>query len=332
MKAIIPVAGIGSRLRPHTHTQPKSLIPVAGKPILAHIIDHLVEWGIEEFIFIIGYMGDKIVEYINEEYQNIKVDFVVQGDGKGTAHAIWLARDLLVDDSPILIVFGDTIFKANKSKFMDSAYSCVGVKKVDDPSKFGVAELNEDGSISRVVEKPRIPKSNLALIGVYKISNSTKLKAALDSVISENSSKQEEFHLTDALMHMIDEGERIETCDVDSWFDCGRKDILLETNAILLKIGDYAKPAAEQLVNSIINEPVYLGKGVKISNSIIGPNVSIGNNTIIDSSIIKNTIIGSDSLLHSANLSHSVIGNDASLSGSTLSLNLGDSTEIKMGN
>ncbi len=331
MKAIIPVAGIGSRLRPHTHTQPKSLIPVAGKPILAHIIDNLVDWGINDFVFVIGYMGEKIEEYVSSNYPQIKADFVVQGVGKGTAHAIWLSRDLFGENVPLLIVFGDTIFKANRTQFIDSAYSCVGVKKVDDPSTFGVAELNEDGSVSKVVEKPRIPKSNLALIGVYKIADSSRLVSALDAVLS-GPEEQEEYHLTDALMYMINEGERIETCDVDSWFDCGRKDILLETNAILLKIGDYRKPHADQLDSSILIEPVYLGEGVHITNSIVGPNVSIGNNTSVDSSILKNLIIGSDSRLHSANLGNSVIGNDASLSGSTLSLNLGDSTEIKMGN
>jgi glucose-1-phosphate thymidylyltransferase len=331
MKAIIPVAGIGSRLRPHTHTQPKSLIPVAGKPILAHIVDQLVEWGIEEFVFVIGYLGDKIEHYITQQYPEIKCYFVVQGEGKGTAHALWLSRDLFDDDKPLLIVFGDTIFKADKTRFIDNPYSCVGVKKVDDPSTFGVAELNEDKTVSRVVEKPRIPKSNLALVGVYKIANVSLLKQALDHVLNHEAHPSGEFHLTDALMYMIDHGERIETCEVERWFDCGRKDILLETNAILLKLGQYRRHSSDQLENSIIIPPVYLGEGVELIDSIVGPNVSIGDFTVVESSIVRNTIIGSHSRLHAASLNQSVVGNDSSLTGARLSLNLGDSTEINMG-
>lgn len=331
MLAIIPVAGIGSRLRPHTHTQPKSLIPVAGKPILAHIIDHLIQWGVKDFVFVIGYLGDKIRDYIHEDYPSISSHFVVQHHGRGTAHAIWLAKEYFVPNNPLLIVFGDTIFKADKDKLLGNANTCVAVKKVDDPSKFGVAELAEDGSVDRVIEKPKIPKSNLALIGVYKIANSSTLLKALNEVVGSEDELKEECHLTDALMYMIDQGERIETCPVESWFDCGRKDILLETNAILLKRKDYPQPVAEQLHNSILIPPVFLGKDVKVVNSIIGPNVSIGQSSLIESSIVRNSIIGSDSHLQAANLESSVIGNDAFLSGSILSLNLGDSTEIKMG-
>jgi len=331
MKAIIPVAGIGSRLRPHTHTQPKSLIPVAGKPILAHIIDHLLGWGIDEFVFIIGYMGDKIENYIDNHYPKIKAHYVVQSDGRGTAHAIWLAKDLIDESEPLLIVLGDTIFKANKEEFLNSETTCLGVKKVDDPSTFGVAELNQDGSVFRLVEKPVIPKSNLALIGVYKILNTTLLKEGLDHVVQGEENLNGEVHLTDVLMHMVDEGERIVTCNVETWFDCGRKDILLDTNAILLKKGEYPEPAKDQLVNSILVPPVFLGEGAVVENSIIGPNVSIGDNTRIQSSILRNTIIGADSDLRHASLKDSIIGNHASLEGSTLSLNLGDSTEIKMG-
>lgn len=331
MLAIIPVAGIGSRLRPHTHTQPKSLIPVAGKPILAHIIDNLMQWGVLDFVFVIGYLGEKIRDYIKEDYPSIRAHFVVQHHGRGTAHAIWLAREYFPSAQPLLIVFGDTIFKADREKLMGNPNTCVAVKKVDDPSKFGVAELAEDGSVIRMIEKPKIPKSNLALIGVYKIANSDLLLEALNEVVVNEGAQSGECHLTDALMYMIDEGERIETCPVESWFDCGRKDILLETNAILLRKKEYPEPRPEQLQNSILIPPVFLGKDVRVVNSIIGPNVSIGQSSLIESSIIRNSIIGSDSHLQAANLESSVIGNDAFLSGSILSLNLGDSTEIKMG-
>lgn len=331
MKAIIPVAGIGSRLRPHTHTQPKSLIPVAGKPILAHIVDELIQQGITELVFIIGYMGDKIEKYVSSRYPDIKSSFVIQTSGKGTAHAIWLAKDIVSPDEDILIVFGDTIFKADLKEVIASPITTLGVKKVEDPRDFGVAELDDDGNIKRLVEKPRIPKSNLALVGVYKIVHAGKLFNSIQHILDNDIKTLDEFNLTDVLMHMIQSGEKMRTFKVENWFDCGKKDILLETNAILLKEGGFKKPDVKHYVNTIIIPPVFIGKGSMISNSIIGPFVSIGEKAIIDYAIIKNSIIGPHSQLEYANLQHSIIGNDASLKGSPLSLNLGDSTEINLG-
>lgn len=330
MKAIIPVAGLGSRLRPHTHTQPKSLIPVAGKPILAHIVDDLIEQGFNEFIFIIGYLGDKIEKYIHKHYPEIKPYFVVQTKGKGTAHAIWLARELINEDDLIFIVFGDTIFKADLGPILKSEHTSLGVKKVEDPRQFGVAELDDDGYVVKLVEKPAIPKSNLALIGVYKIGNTALFKNSLNYVIDNDIKSHGEYHLTDVLMEMFKSGEQITPFNVESWFDCGKKDILLETNAILLKMGEYKPAKSENYDNTIIVDPVFIGENVKVSNSIIGPNVSIGDNTTVEYSIIKNSIIGSYTHLDTANLDKSVVGNDSMLKGTSLSLNLGDNTEIKI--
>ncbi len=331
MKAIIPVAGIGSRLRPHTHTQPKSLIPVAGKPILAHIVDSLIEVGINEYVFIIGYLGDKIEQYISTTYPDIRSFFVVQTDGKGTGHAIWLAQDLLKDNEPVFIVFGDTIIQADLKQIATSTKSLLGVKKVNDPREFGVAEIDDSGLIQRLVEKPNIPKSNQALVGIYKICETKQLKQALNYNIENSILTRGEYQLTDALMHMIKTGIKMYAYDVDGWFDCGKKDILLETNAILLKGKEYVRAVSSDYESTIIVDPVYIGKHSKISNSIIGPNVSIGDNVIVDYSIIRNSIIGPHSHLDNANLVNSVIGNDASLHGISLSLNLGDNTEINFG-
>ena len=171
MKAVIPVAGIGSRLKPHTQTQPKSLIPVAGKPILGHIMDKLVDAGVTEFVFIIGYLGDKIEQFLTEHYGKYELNFVIQTVGKGIGHAIWLAKDEIKDGEDILIVLGDTIFEADLKSVFASEYSQLGVKKVEDPRQFGVAELEGDGSIKKLVEKPSIPHSNLALVGLYYIKN-----------------------------------------------------------------------------------------------------------------------------------------------------------------
>ncbi|MBC7425956.1 MAG: NTP transferase domain-containing protein [Bacteroidia bacterium] len=328
MKAIIPVAGIGTRLRPHTHTQPKSLIPVAGKPILAHIVDQLVSEGFTDFVFIIGYLGDKIEDYIVSNYPGINATFVIQTVGKGTGHAIWLAKDAIGKDEEIFIVLGDTICEINLKKVLSDQHSSLGVKKVDDPRQFGVAETDKDGFITKLVEKPNIPKSNLALVGLYKIKESAQLMNCLQHNIENNVRTQGEFHLTDGLMCMILQGVKFSTFDVESWFDCGKKEILLQTNQLLLKRGNFTSYEAENVENSIIVPPVYFGKGSKIRNSIIGPNVSIGEDTIIESSIIKESIIGPYAHLEHAVLQNSLIGNDASLYGTIYSLNLGDSAEI----
>ncbi len=330
MKAVIPVAGIGTRLRPHTHTQPKSLIPVAGKPILAHIVDQLVEAGIDDFVFIIGYLGDKIEEYISKTYPSIKTSFVMQTTGKGTGHAIWLAKEA-IGNQPILVVFGDTICEVNWKEIIDSKTSVLGVKKVDDPRQFGVAEVDKDGKIYKLVEKPAIPKSNLALVGIYKILETKELMTCLTSNIENNLKTLNEFHLTDAMMCMVALGTEFYTYNVISWFDCGKKEILLQTNQLLLKRGNFNTIDKESIHNSIIIPPVFIDKGCKISNSIVGPNVSIGENVHIESSIIKESIIGPFAELNYAVLTNSLIGNDASLQGTVHSLNLGDSAEINFG-
>ena len=327
MKAIIPVAGIGTRLRPHTHTQPKSLIPVAGKPILAHIVDQLVINGITEFVFIIGYLGDKIEEYITRNYSEINAQFIIQTTGKGTGHAIWLAKEAIANE-PVLIIFGDTICEVDWDKIIQSPVSLLGVKKVDDPRQFGVAEMNAEGKIIRLVEKPAIPKSNLALVGIYKIIETKMMMDCIINNIENNLKTQGEFHLTDALMCMITKGNVFEAINVDSWFDCGKKEILLQTNELLLKRGNFQKVNPDLVENSIIIPPVFIGIGSKVKNSIIGPNVSIGENALVESSIIKESIIGPFAELYNSVLSNSLIGNDAYLQGTVHSLNLGDSAEI----
>jgi len=331
MKAIIPVAGIGSRLRPHTHTQPKALVPVAGKPILSHIIDNLFASGIQEFIFIVGYLGDKIEEYVKSNYPAIGKKFILQDPREGIGHAIWLARDLITVQDEVLIALGDTVFDIDLKNVINKKESSLGVKKVDDPRCFGVAELNEVGLIKNLIEKPPIPKSNLALVGLYKIKEARMLMEALDENIKNNFRTYEEFQLTDGMMQLIKKGVKISTFSVENWYDCGTKESLLETNAVLLrKTLDHGE-SAYHFENTIIIPPVSISENCKISNSIIGPNVSIGNNSIINCSILKDAIIGSFSELQNAVLHHSVIGSDASLHGLSQSLNLGDNTEIDFG-
>ena len=326
MKAIIPVAGIGSRLRPHTHTQPKALVPVAGKPILGHIIDSLKEVGIHDFIFVIGYLGDKIQSYVVEKYPELQKSFVVQAQKEGIGHAIWTAKEMVNDNDQLLIVLGDTIFDVHLQDFVDLPYSTVGVKKVDDPRNFGVVESDDDGYVTRLVEKPMIPKSNMAMVGLYKINEGKLLMQTLDENIKNNLRTHNEFQLTDALMHMVEKGVKIQSFKVEEWYDCGKKEVLLATNAMLLSRMNETQSL--QFNNTIIIPPVSIAANCRIQNSIIGPNVSIGENTYVDHSILKNSIIGSFSQLEDVVLKDSLVGSDASLKGLSQSLNLGDSTEI----
>jgi glucose-1-phosphate thymidylyltransferase len=234
MKAIIPVAGPGTKLRPHSYTQPKALIPLAGKSILGIIIDQLKEAGISEFIFVVGYLGEKIEDFVAQQYPGIHAHFLHQTDRQGVGQAVLLARELVAGDQ-VFIVLGDTICEYDIKSMMATSRSAIGLRKVDDPRDFGVAEINEDGAIVRLVEKPHMPKSNLALVGIYKIKESDELFRCLENNISHGVRTHGEYSITDALECMIQQGIVLQSFKVDSWFDCGRKETLLESNALLLK-------------------------------------------------------------------------------------------------
>jgi glucose-1-phosphate thymidylyltransferase len=330
MKAIIPVAGAGTKLRPHTYTQPKALIPLAGKTILSIIIDQLVDAGISEFVFVVGYLGEKIQHYVEKKYPTLTCHFVQQNSREGTGHAILLTHEVVGNDE-ILIVLGDTIVETDLKEIIAAPVSQLCVKKVDDPRNFGVAEVLDNGSISRVVEKPQIPKSNLALVGVYKIRETEQLYRCLEDNYQRQVKSHDEFQLTDALECMIQHGVKFNAFKVANWFDCGRKDTLLDTNATLLKKYKAANNPVLPYENTIIIPPVSIGEGCNIKNSIIGPNVAIGDNTVVSYSIVKDSIIGSFSNLYEVVLKSSLIGSDANIRGLSQSLNIGDNTEIDLG-
>lgn len=330
MKAIIPVAGAGTKLRPHTYTQPKALIPLAGKTILSIIVDQLQEAGITEFVFIIGYLGEKIQDYVEEKYPGLNCHFVHQSDRYGIGHAIQLTKAIVADDE-IFVVLGDTIAEYEVGDLLKLPYSALGVKKVDDPRDFGVAEIGEDGFITKVVEKPQIPKSNMALVGIYRIKETSVLFSCLENNIRNQVRSRGEFSITDAIMCMIESGARFKAFRVQNWFDCGKKETLLESNATLLKKFGSAISPEHNFENTIIVQPVSIAPGCDIKNSIIGPNVAIGEKTVISYSIIKDSIIGSFANLYDIVLTHSLIGSDTEVKGESRSLNIGDNTEIDLG-
>ena len=330
IKAVIPVAGVGTTLRPHTHTQPKPLIPVAGKPILGHIIENLLRVGIRDFVFVIGYLGEKIEDFVRLKYgslPDVHLEFVVQSPREGLGHAIWVAHKSFEDAGEVLIVLGDTIFDVDLQSVLGAPYSTVGVQVVDDPREFGVVSLDGEGFVTHVVEKPRIPKSNLALVGLYRIKEVHALIQSLDKLISSGKrGDRGENHLTEALLGLIHDGENIRTHVVDNWLDCGKKDSLLETNRILLERIKHRHEYHFEC--SVVIHPVHIADGCQIQNSIIGPNVAIAEHAILKNSIVKNSILGAYSQLDSIVLDGSVIGNDASLKGKSHQVNIGDNTEI----
>ncbi|MFY7652940.1 MAG: sugar phosphate nucleotidyltransferase [Chitinophagaceae bacterium] len=330
MKAIIPVAGAGTKLRPHTYTQPKPLIAIAGKTILSFIVDQLYDAGVREFIFIVGYLGEKIEDYVRQTYPHVTTHFVFQNHRQGTGHAIELTKNIVGNDE-VIVTLGDTVCEYDVLDVLNSEYSMLGIKKVDDPREFGVATIDDDGFIEQVVEKPAIPKSNMALVGIYKIKETEILYQCLHETFLKNATNGD-YTLTEALHCMILKGAKFKAFKVKNWYDCGKKDTLLESNASLLKkAGGNTQPENHPYSNTIIIPPVSIAQGCQINNAIIGPNVTIGPNTAIQHSIVRDSIIGAFTNLYEVVLDNSLIGSDASVKGLSRSLNIGDNTEIDFG-
>lgn len=324
MRAVIPVAGFGSRLRPHTHSLPKVLLNVAGKPILAHILDELVKQGIHKLTLITGYKGDMIKDYVSNEYE-FEADFVEQKELLGLGHAIWTAAPTFKGED-LMIILGDTIFDADLSLANKEGVSSLGVKQVEDPRRFGVVVQNTDGSINRLVEKPQKPISNLAIVGIYYIKNSDSLARNLQKLIDEEIKTKGEYQLTDALQLMLEEGEEMRTFPVEGWHDCGKKETMLATNRFLLE--RYKEKYSVD--GSIIIEPSYIGKDVKIINSIIGPYASVADGSVVKDSIIKDSIISENSNVSNISAQESIIGSNVILTGKFSELNLGSNSELTL--
>lgn len=322
MRALIPVAGVGTRLRPHTYSLPKVLLNVGGKPIVGHIVDKLLDLGIKEISVVVGYMGEMVEAYLKK---NFKADFkfFYQEERLGLGHAAHVALSGDVSDEPLLIILGDTVFDVDLSPLLKSEFSSIGVKTVDDPRRFGVAET-KDGAVVKLIEKPDNPTSNLAVVGLYFIKSPRKLLDALNEVINKNIKTKGEYQLTDALQIMLDRGERITYFEIDGWYDCGKPETLLETNRHLLKKTKHFKKRDDV----VIIPPVFIADSAKISNSIIGPNATIDSDVVVHDSLIRDSIIGSGASIQNSLLESSIVGQNAQLKGSFKRVNAGDSTEI----
>jgi glucose-1-phosphate thymidylyltransferase len=315
MKVIIPLAGKGTRLRPHTHITPKPMLKVAGKPVMEYILEDLRRLGtVEQIIYITGHLKEKVEAYARKEFADIPSVFIEQVVQDGTAGAVALAREYV--DQPVLIIFVDTIFDADLSvtKTID-ADGIIWVKEVEDYQRFGVVVTDADGNMTKIVEKPDTPISKRANIGLYYVRNWKLLYEGIAWTLEQPKNKGE-YYLTDAFQYMIDKGAKIRVIDVEGWYDAGKIDTLLETNRVMLEKGRARRP-------------LYIEDDVVLKGATVGPNVSIGRGSVIERSVLKDTLIGSNTKVVGSTLENSLIGDSAVIEGVKGELTLSDHSEVR---
>lgn len=331
MKIIVPMAGRGSRLRPHTLTIPKPLMPVAGKPIVQRLVEDIAavsDEPIDEIAFIIGDFGKETENQLKNIAESLgaKGSVYHQEEALGTAHAILCAQESL--EGNVVVAFADTLFRAD-FKLNTEDDGIIWVNQIDNPSAFGVVKLDNEGTITDFVEKPKEFVSDLAIIGIYYFKDGEYLKNELQYLIDNNIRENGEYQITNALENMKQKGAKFKTGKVNAWMDCGNKNVTVETNQRVLDfIGENVIEGNYNSVNSVIIEPCFIGENVTLINSIVGPHVSVGNNTTIENSVIQNSIVQNESSIKNGNMTNSMIGNKVNYQGKSQDLSIGDYTEI----
>jgi glucose-1-phosphate thymidylyltransferase len=332
LKVVIPMGGLGTRLRPHTWSKPKQLISVAGKAVIDHVMDSLAsapEAQNLEVICIIGYMGEQIEDYFNEHYPGLKKRFVIQEDPLGQSHAIKLAEQYL--EGPMIMVFGDTLIRTDLSFLtQEKAEAIAWVQRVPDPRRFGVAVLGEGGFVTRLIEKPQDIANDLALVGFYYFDEARDLLLAIDEQIRRNAQLKGEYYLADAINIMLERNLKMRTHLVDAWLDAGTPEALLETNRYLLENGADNSKLANQREDIVIFPPVFVHPTAQVSGSIIGPNVSLGAHCHVIHSIIQNSILEDEARADGVILEGSLVGRRASLQRRAAIVNAGDNTDVRL--
>jgi glucose-1-phosphate thymidylyltransferase len=333
MRIIVPMAGMGKRMRPHTLSIPKPLIKIAGKPIVQRLVEDIAsvtDEKIEEVAFIIGDFGKEIENQLMQVAANVgaRGKIYYQLEPLGTAHAILCAKESL--EGKVIIAYADTLFKADFSLSEDKD-GVIWVHKVDTPEDFGVVKLDANQNITEFYEKPTEFVSDLAIIGIYYFKDGAFLRDELQYLLDNDIKTGGEYGITDGLRNMMEKGLKFSTDSVEEWLDCGNKDATVQTNQRVLIItkDEVLVDNSAIIENSVIKEPCYIGKNARITNAVIGPYVSVGENTIIEHSVISNTIIQSDSRLIHVNLHNSMVGNFVELSGKPADLSIGDYSQIE---
>ena len=323
MKIILPMAGFGTRLRPHTWSVPKPLVPLAGKTMIDHVLDRLLPLDPEEIICIVGYLGDQIEAYLRGRY-DVPFRFVEQPEMRGQAHAIALTRGLV--EGPSLVMFADTMFEADFGPLRElDADGAIYVKEIADPRRFGIAVLDPQGYATQLVEKPEHPVSNLALVGIYYFRRTESLYEAIDALMQSGKMLKGEYYLADAVQLMIDRGQKLRCFTIPVWEDCGKPEELLQTNRYLLAKDD---PESRAYPDSVVIRPSYVDPSATVARSVIGPHASIGAGATVEGAVIENSIVGERASVRNLALSGSILSADAAAHGPARRLNLGATSEL----
>ncbi|MFN3820874.1 MAG: sugar phosphate nucleotidyltransferase, partial [bacterium] len=324
---IVPIAGVGSRLRPHTYHIPKALLPLAGKPMVSYIVEQLLSWEIEHIVFVIGHLGEMIQEYLRKTYPEVSMEFRVQEKPLGLGHAVLTGLD--PEDGEVVILLGDTILDTDLTPYLQKGKTALGVAQVEDPRRFGVVVV-ENQRVIKLVEKPAEPISQLALVGIYLIRSGKELSRAIKEVMERGITVKGEYQLTDALGLLLEWGEEMVTFPVEGWYDCGKVDTLLATQRFLFnKIDTFTLP--EVCEDSLIVQPVHFSSGVRVIRSVVGPYVTLGERCTIENSVLQDAIIGEEVHLGGLVIRNSLIGRRVKLNKSPWELNLGASSEGVVG-
>jgi glucose-1-phosphate thymidylyltransferase len=334
MNIVIPMAGLGKRMRPHTLTTPKPLLPIAGKPIVQRLVEDIAKvcgTQINEIAFVVGHFGVEAEQNLLKIAESVGAigKICYQDEALGTAHAILCGREVLKGN--VIVAYADTLFKAGFKLNLENDAS-IWVQKVDNPSAYGVIKQDKTGKITGIIEKPEKFVSDLAIIGIYYFKDGENFCKELDYLIENDIKVNGEYYITDALENMNNKGVIFSPAEVKEWLDCGNKDATVHTNQRYL---EYLKDEnlvdiSAKINNSVIIQPVFIGANVIIQNSVLGPHVSVGKNTKINNSIIKNSIIQENTKLESVNIADTMIGNFAEISGNSVNLSVGDYNVITL--
>lgn len=328
MQLVIPLAGKGTRLRPHTHVTPKPLLRVADKPVMSYILDDLRELGVDEAVFITGHLKEKVQAYVDLEYPQFNAKYVEQPVQNGTAGAVQLAEPFIHED--LLIIFVDTLFDADLSlvkRLPDDVAGVIWAKEVEDYQRFGVIVTDGDGNMRQIIEKPSEPISKLANIGLYYIRDWKLLFEGINHVMGSEPGPSGEFYLTDAFQYMIDHGAKLKTVEVEGWYDAGKTETLLETNRHLLETTRSREPAAREGIR--IHAPVHIADGAVLEDAEIGPNVTISAGATVKSSRLRDSIVGEGAVVENCELHESLVGTDARVSGVNGRVDVGDHSTVE---
>ncbi len=332
MKVIILLAGYGTRMRPHTWSRPKPLLNVAGNTVVGHILDLLADVTTDEVVFVVGYRGDQIETWIREHYPQLDTHFVVQEEALGQAHAVWLCQDYL-DDGDVMLAFGDGIIEAAYAEMPDPAVDSVFlVQEIEDPRRFGVAVLDEDGFVSQFIEKPPTLEHKMAIAGINWFRSGRQLFEATDQIMKKNRQTLGEFFMVDAYQLMLEKGARIRTMMLKQWADAGTPEAILETNARLLSVGYGNQEALERSFseNFTVIPPVYLHESVAVESAVIGPYATIGAGAQVTNAVIRNSIIDPGAVVDNCILDGALVGEKAKVIGRSSALFIGDNSTVEI--